>query len=187
MENFFSNGNKRISWVQLCFLGCIVMLALCAILSLGHNGNIIISSLGTVGTFLFITGVICLTVSAVKKSTVKGSQWLMADGIVTTVVGVLFIADAPLPSDTLPFLFALWEIILGLFKIFESFQLKRESLRDHGGFLYIGIAEIVFSICFLIRFITHSSGNNIAVVITLALQMSAYALRYYLYPEMTEE
>ncbi len=187
MDNYFGNNNRRLSWVQYLFLLCIISLAACIFPVLANDNTALIASSHTIGIPLFIAGVVSIIIAAIKKSTLKGRMWLLFDGAVTTVLSVLLMLNSIDTIESLPFYFALWEIALGVFKIIESHNLKREEINSHEGFLYIGIAEIISGVGFLIRPIDRIVGYNIAVVITVAIQMGAYALRYYLYPAMTEE
>ncbi len=187
MDNYFSNGGKKISWVQLCFLLCIIALVVCIFITLSNAGTLLITSPHTIGIPLFAVGAVTMIIAAIKKSTLKGRMWLLADGAATAVLSVVLILSSIKGADALPLYFGIWEIALGVFKIAESRQLKQEKVSSNEGFLYIGIAEIISGTAFLFRPVDRLIGYNIAVVITLAIQMSAYALRYYLYPAMAEE
>ncbi len=176
MDNFFSNSGKKISWVQILFLLCIALLAACDFVVLS-SGNI-----EKIGIPLFIVGAVTIFIAAIKKSSLKGRLWLLSDGAVTTVLSVLLLS-----RKTSPLYFAMWEMSLGAFKIGEAFRLKIELSDNSRGFLYIGIAEIVSGIGFLTRSADHPTELAIAIVITFSIQMSAYVLRYYLYPLMTED
>ncbi len=187
MDNYFANDNKKISWVQICFLASFLTLAFSALSVLAKDSAVLVTSSSTVGVALLIAGALNLIIVAIKKSTLKGAPWLMADGIVTTVLSVFLIVTTPLSPYLYPILFALWEISLGIFKIAESRQLRYEKFKSHEGFLLVGIAEIISGVSFLIRPVDRFIGYNIAVVITLVIQMGAYALRYYFYPGMSKE
>lgn len=178
MDNIFNNQGKKISWVQIIFLLCIVMLSICAFQILLYESLLI----HRFSIPLFIVGMLAIIVSAVKKHTLKGRMWLLADGAVTVALSVLLLTE-----KWSPVYFAVWEIALGAFKIAESLQLKRDLSEEIRGFFYIGIVEILSGIGFLARFSHSIKDAAIAIAITLAIQISAYALRYYLYPALTQE
>lgn len=186
MNNHFSNGGKKISWVQLSFLLCIIVLTVCIFITLSDAGTLLSTSAHTIGIPLLAVGAVTMIIAAVKKSTLKGRMWLSADGAATAVLSVVLILSGFKQAGALPFYFGVWEIAIGIFKLAESRRLKREKVSGEG-FLYIGIAEIISGTALLFRPVDRLIGYNIAVVITLAIQMSAYALRYYLYPAMAEE
>ncbi|MBQ7296156.1 MAG: hypothetical protein IJW86_08215 [Clostridia bacterium] len=187
MDKYFGNSGKKISWVQICFLLCILMLAFIIFAVLLNGAAAFTLSSAALALPLLIVGTVSIIIAAMKKSTLKGKIWLLSDGAATTVLAAVLLLSGKENIETLPFYFGLWEIAIGIFKIAESHQLKNGTVHSHEGFLYIGIAQTVSGALFLIRPIDRLIGHSIAVVITLAIQMSAYGLRYYLYPTMSEE
>jgi hypothetical protein len=91
-----------------------------------------------------------------------------------------------LSGNTAPLLFALWECALGSLKIGEALRLKGELKDNIRSFICIGIVEIVSGTAFITRSADRITDFVIAIVIAFAIQMSAYALRYYFYPLMTK-
>ncbi len=176
MDNKYNNFGKKISWVQILFLLCIILLSICIF---------IVLSSGTakhLGAALFIVGAVTVIIAAIKKSTLQGRLWLLADGAATLILSTFILS-----GTAKPFWFALWEIALGFFKIGEAFQLRQELSADSRGFLFIGIAEIISGTGFFIKSVERPAELVIAIALTLVIQMSAYALRYYFYPLMTED
>lgn len=176
MDSNFNNYGKNISWVQILFLFCIILLTACDFIILS-TGNI-----RTIGITLFIVGVVTIIIAAIKKNSLKGRMWLLADGTVTTLLSVLLLSGI-----TTPLFFAIWETALGSLKIGEALRLKGDLKDNNRSFICIGIIEIVSGIGFLTRSGDRITDYAIAIVIAFALQMSAYALRYYFYPLMTED
>ncbi len=187
MDNFFGNNGKKISWVQISFLLCALTLTFSVFALLSGDSTVVYSSANLIAIPLFITGVADSVIAATKKRTLKGSLWLVFDGLSTISLSVFLIISTPFALYLLPLCFGVWEIVLGIFKICESRQLKKENIKNHAGFLVTGAAEIISGVCFLIRPVDEAVGYNVAVAITLIIQISAYALRYYLYSEMSEE
>lgn len=175
MNNNYNNYGKKISWVQILFLICIIFLTACELIILS-SGNI-----KAIGMPLFIVGVVTVIIPAIKKSRLKGRMWLLADGAATTLLSVLLLS-----GNTAPILFALWECALGSLKIGEALRLKGELKDNIRSFICIGIVEIVSGTAFLTRSADRITDFVIAIVIAFAIQMSAYALRYYFYPLMTK-
>ena len=176
MDINFNNFGKKISWVQILFLLCIILLAVCTLIVLSTG------EIRKIGVPLFIVGAVTIIVAAIKKSTLKGRMWLISDGAATAVLSAFLLSGI-----TTPLSFALWEISLGGFKIGEALRLNNELHGNSRGFLFIGIAEIVSGAGFFIKSADRPTELAIAIAITFAIQMSAYALRYYLYPLMTED
>ncbi len=187
MDNFFGNKGKKISWVQISFLICALSLTFCVFALLSSDSPVIYSRINLIAIPLFITGVADSIITATKKRTLKGSIWLVFDGLSTISLSVFLVLSAPFTLYLLPLYFGVWEIVLGIFKICESLQLKKESIKNHAGFLMLGIAEIISGALFLIRSADEAIGYSVAVAITLIIQIGAYALRYYLYSEMSDE
>lgn len=175
MDNRFNNFGRKISWVQILFILSIILLTFCDFLTLSSNAK------GT-GTPLFIVGASTVLIAAIKKSTLKGRLWLLADGVATLVLSTLLLSGI-----TAPFYFALWEISLGLFKIGESLQLKSELSSNSRGFLYIGIAEVLSGAGFFIKSTNRPTELSVAIILAFSIQKIAYALRYYFYPLMSEK
>lgn len=180
MDNFFSNSGKKISWVQIIFLICIILLSFCSFQVLLSYPAAAITKKTGIG--LFAVGTATVIIAAIKKNNLKGKMWLLCDGAATIVLSVFILSGI-----TSPLSFAIWEISLGLFKICEGLKLKRELPGNGSGFLFMGIAELVSGTGFFIKSASRPAELAIAIVITFSIQMSAYGMRYYFYPMMTED
>ena len=176
MNNIFNNYGKRISWVQVLFIACIILLSVCTFQALASYPSM------RFATPLFAVGVITIIIAAIKKKALNGSIWLLLDGVATTGLATLLISGI-----STPLAFASWELALGCFKITETRRLKNELSDNNRGFLFIGISEIISGWGFIIKAANPSESYSTAVAIALAIQLSAYALRYYFYPQMAED
>ena len=176
MNNIFNNYGKRISWVQILFIACIILLSVCIFQALAIYPSM------RFAIYLFAVGAITIIIAAIKKKALNSSVWLLLDGVATTELAMLLLSGI-----STPLAFASWELALGCFKIIEAHRLKNELSGNSRGFLFIGIAEIISGCGFIIKAANPSESYSTAIAIALAIQLGAYALRYYFYPQMAED
>ncbi len=77
------------------------------------------------------------------------SGWILADGIITVILGalLLFIPGATIPGMTI--LFAMWVLFTGVIRLSAAFAAKDRGSSDWGWILAAGILGILIGIWFM--------------------------------------
>ena len=74
---------------------------------------------------------------------------LLALAIIDIIIGLLFIFNPGLTAATLPIIFAMWALFVGIVQVVTSFELREIGSRVWGWTLLAGILGILFAVLIL--------------------------------------
>lgn len=97
------------------------------------------------------------------------SGWYLLVGILDMLVGVVFLTNIGVSAASLPIIFALWCMFVGVAQIVGSFELKKSGL-PWGWSLIMGVLGILFGFWIL--------SSPVIGAITITALMGAYILIY---------
>lgn len=97
------------------------------------------------------------------------SGWYMVVGLLDILVGVIFVANLGLTAASMPIIFALWCLAVGVIQLVVAYKFKKAGM-SWGWTLTSGVLGIIFA--FLI--LTYPALG----VITITALMGAYILLY---------
>ena len=81
---------------------------------------------------MLVSGVLDIIAFAKSYDVVIGSGWLLANGILTLLLGLLMLGNEWITATVLPLLFILWLISSGISSLVHSFDLKRFGVSGWG-------------------------------------------------------
>lgn len=116
------------------------------------------------GICFIIVGAAYLTVSFSFQS-----GWYLLVGILDILVGIIMVANLGITAASLPVIFALWCLAVGVIQLTASFRLKKEGLSWSWS-LAAGILGILFAFLIL--------GNPLVGAMTITTLMGLYILLY---------
>ncbi|HEU5051802.1 MAG TPA: DUF308 domain-containing protein [Hanamia sp.] len=100
---------------------------------------------------LFISGLILATFAVITRKVHKGWGWQMAEGILDIILAVILLLNIGLTAITLPYVFAFYGILTGIFWIFQSFFFKSNQYKFWGVVLLAGLLSLLVGILILLN------------------------------------
>lgn len=118
------------------------------------------------GAYAFVDGIFAL-IAAFSKAGSGQRLWLILEGIVGIIAGLLAFFQTALFGLTLILIFAAWAIVTGIFEIITAIQLRQE-IDNEWMMILGGIVSVVFGV---LVFIFPAAG-----AISTALVIGVYAI-----------
>ncbi len=112
----------------------------------GMLGLIIYGSLS-----LFISGLILATFAIITRKVHRGWGWQLAEGLLDIFLAVILLLNIGLTAITLPYVFAFYGILTGIFWIFESVFFRNNQYKFWGVVLIAGLLSLLVGIIILLK------------------------------------
>ncbi|PWL71877.1 MAG: hypothetical protein DBY25_03755 [Clostridiales bacterium] len=122
------------------------------------------------GLFMLVSGVLDIIAFAKSYDVVIGSGWLLANGILTLLLGLLMLGNEWITATVLPLLLILWLISSGISSLVHSFDLKRFGVSGWGLMTAWGAVEIVFGVVSLFKPVAAVVAMAILIGITFVIE-----------------
>lgn len=106
------------------------------------------------GVLLFISGLILATFAIITRKTHRGWAWQMAEGLLDILLAIILLSNIGLTAITLPYVFAFYGILTGIFWIFQSFFFKNNRYQFWGVVLVAGLFSLIIGILIFIDPVT---------------------------------
>ena len=154
------------STTVLWFIASILMIAagiVCFVLPVDKGMTVFAY---VVGALVLVMGIAELAAFFTSAGIVGGGAFL-ADGVITTLLGIVFLANKGIVSNILPFVFAMWFIVEGIGELSLAIQAGRLKVPYWWTILIFAIFEIVFG--FLAFFDPIYSAITMQVLIGVSL------------------
>lgn len=100
---------------------------------------------------LFISGLILAIFAIITRKVHRGWGWQMAEGLLDIVLAVILLLNIGLTAITLPYVFAFYGILTGIFWIFQSVFFKNNQYKFWGVVLLAGLLSLLVGVLILIR------------------------------------
>ncbi|HSV12559.1 MAG TPA: DUF308 domain-containing protein [Hanamia sp.] len=81
------------------------------------------------GVCLFMSGIIESVFAITYRKIHPGWAWQMAEGLVDIVLAIILLSNLGLTAITLPFVFAFYAILTGIFWIFQALFFKKNAYK----------------------------------------------------------
>lgn len=120
-----------------------ILLIIGGFFCLTHEAAAILTLAVLLGVMMLFSGILELLLFAKEHNAMYGSGWILLDGIVTTVLGVLLLGNQAFSVISLPFLFSMWLLFTGIARIVSAFDLKKVGVRSWGWVLAMGIILVL--------------------------------------------
>lgn len=123
----------------------------------------------TMSVFAYIVGAIVLVIGIVEiigfftTAGFVGGGAFLADGIITTILGVVLLANEGVVAGFIPFIFAMWFIIEGISELSLAISASKYHVPYWWTLLILSILEIVFG--FLTFFDPIGGAISMAVMV----------------------
>lgn len=114
------------------------------------------------GVFLIAVGVVSIIYAVVIKKMILGSGWLIIQGILAIVLGVVLCTIQDATLSIISFILATWLVIRGVSKMWGSTTLRRFKVSTWWLTLLVGALYFVLG---LLLYIFQSVANNVIVIL----------------------
>ncbi|WP_439443958.1 HdeD family acid-resistance protein [Listeria aquatica] len=110
-----------------------------------------------IGLLLLISGIFHI-ISYFTESERHLSGWILADGILSTLLGILMLANQFAGAASLILVFAMWVLFAGIVRTIGAFTLKQAGGSSWGFVLFIGIVGIILGFIALFNPVVSALG-----------------------------
>lgn len=117
-----------------------------------------------IGAILLISGIGYFTAFIGRSS-----GWYLALSLVNILLSIIFIFGLGVTTETLPVMFALWSIFVGVIQIASSYHHQRKGLA-----WFLTLISGIFGIFFGFLVISYPFVGTIAITIVMGLYMILY-------------
>lgn len=77
------------------------------------------------GISLILSGISSIGAYVTTRKMILGAGWVLLGGIATIILGILVLSNNAMVSNSLPFLFGMWIVFLGIARIVSAFDVRR--------------------------------------------------------------
>ncbi len=116
------------------------------------------------GFVILISGIFQIVLSATNRHYITGWGWILASGIVETILGLILIVNPGISALTLPIFFAFWLLFRGFTMIGLGADMNRLKVGGAVWTIVSGILLIIIAIFMLVQPLTY--GTSMVVIWT---------------------
>ncbi len=175
---------NRIYWVQICWIIISVLLFTGCIFGYVHKSDNVLTIARPLGAIMFLAGSINLFVCYKKSHTIRGSKWLMTDGLTAILLSFFPLFNQVIIPVMIPFFFGFWELFSGILKVMDSYEIKSEGVNCWIGFAIIGYVELVSGTFSMIKPFDEAVGYNSVICIIFLIQSISFILKAIMYKSL---
>ena len=121
-----------------------VLLVFAGVLAIVAPSSILLS-------LMFISGIISIAVYIFCSKHLYGAGWLLAEGILTALLGLFVLCDQVTMMSVIPYIFGLWIVFSGVIRTVHSLEIRRFGVNGWYWLMLVGAAEIVLGFATFIR------------------------------------
>lgn len=181
------NKKYRVTWVQLCWAVAGLALLAAGLYVVNVPDNELISVVDKLGLAMLFTGCINLFVYIKERKIIHGAQWLVADGMCTSLLSIFLFFNEITFVAIIPFFFGMWELFSGVLKFIEAMELREARIGSWRWFMSIGLAELLSGVGSLVKPIDEAVGMNHVIAVILFIQVFGYVYKFHVYHHLAEK
>lgn len=153
-KKWISKAISALNSILLIVLGILVM---CAREYLAWSLGIVL------GVMLIAIGIVTIIYAVVIKKMILGSGWLIIQGILSIVLGIVLTTIKDASVSFVSFIMATWLVIRGVSKMWDSTTLRRFRVPSWRLTLLLGV--LYFTLGFMMYFLNGLASDVIAIII----------------------
>ena len=150
-----------------------VLLVFAGVLAIVAPSSILLSLTIVFGLTMLISGIISVAVYIFCSKHLYGAGWLLAEGILTALLGLFVLCDQVAMVSVIPYVFGLWSVFSGVIRAVDSLEIKRFGVNGWYWMMLVGVAEIVLGFATFIRPVIAIQIIGITMGIVFLLQGAA--------------
>lgn len=177
-------GKVKIYWAQILWaIAGLLMLSAALLTALdGHKDLAAIAI--PLGLAMLLAGNINIFIFHRKHDIIHGSILLLADGMITAFLSIFLLFNTMIESKTIPFFFGIWELVCGVLKLIESWELRSHRYYGWHRFCIVGAIEILSGVASLLKPVDDYLGMHFVVAMILFVQSLGYLFKILIYPQL---
>jgi uncharacterized membrane protein HdeD (DUF308 family) len=147
----FQNVGAQIvlqNWWMLALRG--VLAIIFGLIALFAPGIALLAFITVFAVYAIIDGIVAVVVAIRERTSSKGWWWVLIEGILSIVAGILAFAYPGVTAFVLLYIVAAWAILTGIMEIVTAVSL-REFLSREWALILAGALSIVFGIILFVR------------------------------------
>ncbi len=133
-----SSMAAKVLWV---IAGLLIIAA--GIVVICSPGGTILSLAFLLAIAMLISGISNFVAFARYRKEQFNAGWILADGILTTLLGILLLGNQLVTAAMIPYIFGIWVMISGILRIVNSTDLKKLGISSWGWVLASGIISVL--------------------------------------------
>lgn len=177
-------GKKHIFWAQILWaIAGLIMLGASLITAMDGHKDLTAIALPLGGAML-MAGAINMFIFHYKNQMIHGSVLLLADGMITAFLSIFLLFNTMIEAKTIPFFFGIWELVCGVLKLIESWELRSHRYYGWHRFGIVGTIEVVSGVASLLKPVDDYLGMHFVVAMILFVQGLGYLFKILIYPQL---
>ena len=120
------------------WLVCGILFVFAGIVAIFNPADTLASISYILGLATLISGVIEIAIYSQTYNLKCGAGWILMDGVLGAVLGILMLSGGEIVAGALPFIFAMWLMINGISKAITAFDIKRLGITGWGWMVLVG-------------------------------------------------
>ncbi len=137
---------EKIRFMKGLWFFAAILLCVTGVIALLNPQNTVVTLAILFGIIMLMTGLISIGIFIKYHEEVYGAGWILVDGLLTTIMGVVILCNQYLKAGLIPFLFSAWIMLCGITRVVWSFDLRRFEVTDWSFVLIFGMLEILFGV-----------------------------------------
>ncbi|WP_050614190.1 HdeD family acid-resistance protein [Bacillus testis] len=133
-----------------------------------------------IGLLMIVSGIFHIILFFYHRNQRKTSGWLMADGLLTLLLGVVLVFDRVTGTLTLIYFFSFWVLFSGLLRLIAGFEAREFGFRSWGWIMGSGVIGMILGFIALFNPILTAIGMVIMIGSLFVVQ-GIYALVTFYY------
>ncbi len=142
MRTGFSKALWLISGILLVFAGVLAMV---------YPVSVLLSLSFVFGLVMLIAGIFSLIIFVFTRGLLFGAGWILADGLITTLLGVYVLSNQMTASSVIPYIFGMWIMFSGVMRFISSFDAKKLGVSGWYWLTLIGILCMALGFASLLK------------------------------------
>ena len=127
-----------------------ILMIVVGIIALVNPAATLVSLAVIIGVFTLISGITTIIYYFSGAKAMYGSGWILFEGLLSLLLGILFLCNEILVADVLPIVFAMWVLFSGITKIISASDIKKFGAKHWWVVLISGIVSTLVGICALV-------------------------------------
>ena len=180
-------GKVKLHWVQVLW-AIAGLLMLCGGILTALDGHEDLTDIAIpLGLAMVLAGNINMFIFHRKHDVIHGSILLLADGMITAFLSFFLLFNTMIEAKTIPFFFGIWELVCGVLKMIESWELRSHRYYGWHRFGIVGAIEIFSGVASLLKPVDDYLGMHFVVAMILFVQSLGYLFKILIYPKLISD
>ncbi len=125
-----------------------ILLVFAGVLAIVAPSSVLLSLTIVFGLAMLIAGILSVIIYVFCCRHLYGAGWLLAEGILTALLGLFVLCDQVVTTNVIPYIFGLWTVFSGVTRTVDSLEIKRFGVKGWYWLTLVGVG------CILLGFVT---------------------------------